>query len=595
MRSSFRPLVLAAALLLIAAGRLLRLRGLELDADEVWTIWQTFGSPRQILAWTPYDWPPLHFLALGAWKELAGIHPVAVRMFSVLALLPGAACAYRAVRRGHGHTAGAIAMLTYAALAYVIYASLIVRGYVLLLALLPAAVWLMQRFFDRPAPRRAIPLALCLAAMFYTHLTSVLAFAALGLYSLIVYRRKVWCWWLPGVLAGALALPEIARKLSIATSSTRLEAVSGIDLPPLPRALAELFQFATGEWAVAWAILLAAVTVAVLWRTRPLTRRAAAWLAWLVLGALALYVTNPLLGFFRLRYGTWLLLALAAWIGIGAARLPRALRGLTVGFLAVSLFAPLPMAVLHEGMTTPPMLLVFDWLRDQVRWGDVLVIDPSVAPNPEMWDYYTRVYFPNGLAVVSDPAGYRRVWYATVDGWEDPALAAAVREDRVAGRFVGPWDLLVRLYEAPPSVAGDLFENGMRFHGAEISRPHERPHDALAWREGETLRVRLWWSVDEPVAADYSVGVHLRAPDGALLAQSDSAPQVADGPGATSQWQPGRFYVEERTITLPESMKTARYTLSLVVYEWPDLTPIGVPGADEDGLLPLAEIPVKAW
>jgi len=77
VRPSTRPLVLAAALLLIAASRLLRLCGLELDHDEVWTIWQTFGSPRQILAWTPYDWPPLHFLALGAWQELAGIHPIA--------------------------------------------------------------------------------------------------------------------------------------------------------------------------------------------------------------------------------------------------------------------------------------------------------------------------------------------------------------------------------------------------------------------------------------------------------------------------------------------------------------------------------------
>lgn len=56
----------ALTLLLIAASRVLLLSHLSFDHDEVWSVWQTFGTPQEIIARTPFDWPAGYYLSLGA-------------------------------------------------------------------------------------------------------------------------------------------------------------------------------------------------------------------------------------------------------------------------------------------------------------------------------------------------------------------------------------------------------------------------------------------------------------------------------------------------------------------------------------------------
>src|SRR5262245_80837 len=95
-------LILAALtglLLLVAASRIVRLGAMEMNWDEVWSVWQTFGSPQEVLRWTPFDWPPLYFLTLAGWKALVGFFPFVLRYLSASAFLIGSACTYRAVRR----------------------------------------------------------------------------------------------------------------------------------------------------------------------------------------------------------------------------------------------------------------------------------------------------------------------------------------------------------------------------------------------------------------------------------------------------------------------------------------------------------------
>src|SRR5258708_35202046 len=77
--------------LLIVFSRICRLSTLEMDPDEIWSVWQTFGTPAQIIAWTPYDWPPLSYLLIGAWRSVAGINPFAIRLFALWVFLPGMA------------------------------------------------------------------------------------------------------------------------------------------------------------------------------------------------------------------------------------------------------------------------------------------------------------------------------------------------------------------------------------------------------------------------------------------------------------------------------------------------------------------------
>src|SRR5438105_3470566 len=138
----YRPLLLALVLLAVAASRLIHFPGPTPDIDEVWSIWQTFGTPQQIIKWTPYDWPPLYYLVLGGWKELVGITPFVLRFLSLLAFLPGVAAMYRAAGKMFNRQAALPIAIAFAALGYNQFLSILIRGYALLLALSPIALWL---------------------------------------------------------------------------------------------------------------------------------------------------------------------------------------------------------------------------------------------------------------------------------------------------------------------------------------------------------------------------------------------------------------------------------------------------------------------
>jgi hypothetical protein len=235
---------------------------------------------------------------------------------------------------------------------------------------------------------------------------------------------------------------------------------------------------------------------------------------------------------------------------------------------------------------------VFGEPGNYIRPGDVIFLDPNCGCIPdEVWDYYMRVHFPGGLPFVQSPDGYRRVWYVTIDWLADPATTARVEEGRVAGKYFGPPDFLFRLYEAPPDPVGIPFENGMRFHGAEIER-FATPGGSI-YHEGETVGLRLWWSADRPITLDYSVATFIYSDT--ATAQTDAPPRPADAPSETSQWEAGQYYIDEREITLPYPLGAGTYPLWLAVYFWQDQQRISAPGVDDRGLLPIGQVRVHSW
>jgi 4-amino-4-deoxy-L-arabinose transferase-like glycosyltransferase len=207
--------ILIGLLLLIFAGRTGRLNTLNMDEDEVWSVWQTFGSPADIINWTPSDWSPLYYLIVGLWKGLVGIHPFALRILSVLPFTLAMAVLYRFTRRVYSAPAGIIAVAACAAMGYAIHISTSLRAYGILFCVTILAWWLAIRYFTRPTLVRALPLALCLGVMVYLHISSLFAIIILGLYTLIIYRRESLRWWLPGGMVLVLILPIIINKLAV--------------------------------------------------------------------------------------------------------------------------------------------------------------------------------------------------------------------------------------------------------------------------------------------------------------------------------------------------------------------------------------------
>lgn len=620
LKRDHRILLGSLILLLLAASRIVHLRGLELIDDEVWAIWRTFGTPGQILTWVPYDWPPLYYLILGGWKELTGIHPTMARFLSVLVSVLGAAFTYLVMRRLFNTRAALLSMLVFGALSYAVFLGTYLRGYIFVVAMLPLALWLTDRFFARPSWRRAFWLALWLAAMFYTYMTSAVAFFMLGLYTLIVYPRQVWRWWQPAVIALPIAAPLIIDRMSVVVGRTG--HLVGRELPPLLNALWDFYSHYGGEVALVWLAIFPLATGLVLWRRR-FDRRALVLLLWVVGGPLLMYAFDNLLDFFSPRYSWWVLTGVVLWLGLGLSYLPRrALPVAGVGLVAL-MFTPIPFRE-YAIQGYNPMLTNLQWLSERAQAGDAILMDThcgcGLTPrpvgdgdtlalddvctcgHPEEWRYFTDVFFPQGgLHFITEPdPRFRRVWYVRQDGWHDTTLQNRLQRDYIPGDFVGPWDMLIQLYEAPPDPEGIAFANGMRFHGVDFIDP-----DGTIWtgpllqHEGETVQMRLWWSADEPIDFDYSTSIQIfRDEDGRLVTQLDGPPQVIDAPDETSQWQPGRYYRDERTFVTDrktsDNGRALSYSIYLTVYDWTDGTRISAPGVNGDHLLPLRNLYVKA-
>lgn len=585
-----------ALILLVAAwARIIYLHSLPMNADEIWSIWQTLGTPADVIRWTPSDWPFPYFMLVWGWKEIVGLTPEALRVLSLLISMIGGASFYALTRRIWNETTALLALAIYAGLGFSIYLGLLLRAYGILLAFVPIVLLLAWRYLERPTIGRAFWLALSAVAMFFVHFTAAFALVAIGVVIIICFPRRVWRLWLPGLMAAPLPVAHVIANWRFI--STRTDANATKQLPPLPQALAEAFGQFAGNGAVLWLIVfgIATLLAGVALIRQPSGRaRSVALLAWMAL-ILPMYLLHDRLGLFQdLRYIWWVMPGLILWMAVGLAQLPATGRAVAViGLAALALY---PGAAkdyqgdqFHSEITLNIYLLE---LKQYLLPDDVLVVDPNNICAPiETWDYFHRAYFPNGLPYVDDPGDHRRVWYVSTDWLQDPATRDAVNDGRVAGKYFGPPACLFRLYEAPPDPQGIRFANGLRLHGVEVL--DVPTYAGPIYHEGETMRVRIWWSVDLPLNLDYSVNLSTTTPGGYV--ENNGPPRPLDGPSETSEWLPGRFYVEEREIALPYPLGDGTYDLQLIVYQWWDGVRLRAPSADANNVLTVGHYLVHSW
>jgi hypothetical protein len=595
--------IAALLLLFVAASRMARISDFDLDAHENYAVFQSSGTFEDIARWTPYDWGAASFLILGAWQSLVGSDPVVLRFLSVLLVVGASACVYAAAKRLAGQRAAALAVLIYAAPAALILLSLFTRGYAVLIALLPLLLYLGLRYEEKPGLVTGTALTLSAALMLYIHATGLFAVLMFGLFmlargGLAAVRRFS----LPAVLFIVLVAPEMLGKTGAVSS--RMSSFS-FGLNSLQ--MRELLEFFAGTPVLGglWIVLIAAAAVGLVWGRAPRT----AWLlaAWSTAGFVLTFIFGGLIG--SPRHSWWYLFPTALWIAWGIARLSeRAAAGAALMAVVIAV-APMRLNWIDDSaLPNPPLYDNLRWLTQHAQWGDVVVVDPnaSCAPFPEEWDNAVRTFFPQGLRFADDPAGFSRIWYVTTDGWENPDLKAAVLANRLASIFVGPPECLLRLYAGPPDSSGIRFDNGLRFHGVEVVNEERPVLSPVVLRKAEPVRLRLWWTADQRLEANYSIAVHVYDEAGELVAQADGAPQLTSlspaEPAMQTEmiaWEPGQLYVEERTLEIPALSRSHdgmhRLTVMLIVYQWWDGARIPAPGADSEDRLPILPIDVRSF
>ena len=100
----------------------------NIHLDELWSIWQGFGSLGDVIRWTPHDWPPLYFIILDLWVAIVGHEPMALRYLSVLCFLIGSTFLYRVLKLEANPSAAVFAVLIFGGIAFVKFLSTELRG-----------------------------------------------------------------------------------------------------------------------------------------------------------------------------------------------------------------------------------------------------------------------------------------------------------------------------------------------------------------------------------------------------------------------------------------------------------------------------------
>ena len=597
------PLSLAVLLLTIAAARILRFDSIFLGHDEFWSIWQGYGEIVDVLRWTPFDWPPLYYVVLDLWIGLVGIQSLALRYLSVLMFLVGTAFLYRVIRLHEGETSAWIGCLCFGGISYLAFLSTELRGYSLMLLLIPMTWYFALRLAKKPSWKSVLIFSLSVSANLYTTYVAIfpLFLIALNLiwYLRIRWRRNSRYLYVAAIVTLVLCLPIPLYVLPV--QLRRVTAITKIQLPPFVEAIEGIYRFWFGAGTILLTVLILSAVFALISRKKISSLSTVSFI-WAFPIIPLFYLVNPYLGLFEVKYASWTLIGIAVFIGVALGQLPQWGKNIALVMSAL-LLIPSPPWQKYNADLVSQLEVSLNWMQDEMYPGDQILLasDHECTDSVEIWNYMLRANQPSGLSFTDTTNEHSRIWFVTADGSPDSPHWETLRRDFVERNFVGPPGCLFRLYERPPDPEGVLFSNGMRFHGAQFLRDGKAlpPGFSPMLHEGESFQVRMWWQVEGALPQDYSVGTFLMDEEGRVLDEKHGAPDPSypeEAPWETSRWEVGQIYYEDREIDAPYPLERQKLTLGMALYYWEEPgVRFTAEGIDALGMLPVMQITIDAW
>lgn len=124
---------------------------------------------------------------------------------------------------------------------------------------------------------------------------------------------------------------------------------------------------------------------------------------------------------------------------------------------------------------------------------------------------------------------------------------------------VHPQARFAPLTPSAPVTGEAVFGDWAQFVGHDLGN--------LKWQRGERVVLTLYWRPTDaaPPSRDYSVFVHLLAPDGTLLRAFDAPP--AQGTYPTRFWRPGESILDYRILRIPDDLPPGPAHLRIGVYD----------------------------
>ncbi len=594
------------------------LQGQSLWPDEGIS-WSLAVDPRAL---PQADHPPLYFLVLGAWMRLAGDSVLALRFLSVVPDVLLVALLWQWGRRLGTPGAGALAALVWAVSPLAVWYATEARGYAWLAFLGVLSSYLLLA----EGPPGLYFLAG--AAALLIHPFSALLLGGHGWLLWVRWRegrleRRWLAAWLALPLALIPSLLQMARQVGQPTYWPGTFQPGEAFLRTLATWAAGPSWAAQPVARQAGGVLLGmAVLGALAWATRregPPGEVRPAWVLW---GLLAF----PLLGAGALaflwpkyapRYLMFLFPLLAWLVAEGLAWALRSRRALALGALAVAAAVVafdgwvLARTAQEPALERPDFARALAYVRREARPDDALILvgghtEPVVR-------YYLRdalpLYpLPPGMLVqvthplnASQVAGvlngvaerHRRAWLLL---WQedlaDPLrltltyLLGGARRHEVQAEFE---QVALLLFSFPPRARFDprptgqyplevLFAEGLLLRGFDLTRDgfwFERRQTELqggppftadwpSFRQGERLYVALYWSVEGPVARDYTAFVQVLDAQGRGVAGDDHT--LGGDLFPATRWRLGETYIQYHTLPLAEDLPPGEYTVVAGLY-----------------------------
>src|SRR5262249_32610162 len=124
--------------------------------------------------------------------------------------------------------------------------------------------------------------------------------------------------------------------------------------------------------------------------------------------------------------------------------------------------------------------------------------------------------------------------------------------------------------DAPESFGGVARVGGARLAGIALGQPAAKTpavglQPARELRPRQTLALRTFSSLEQPVGADFFVFVHPTAAAGNTWAQRDAPPWQARFP--PSSWRPATIVVDVDDLPLPASLPPGPYTITIGMFD----------------------------
>ncbi|HEX6289066.1 MAG TPA: glycosyltransferase family 39 protein [Herpetosiphonaceae bacterium] len=222
------------------------------------------------------------------------------------------------------------------------------------------------------------------------------------------------------------------------------------------------------------------------------------------------------------------------------------------------------------------------WVDAHVPPGVRLAAELKPVPGAQESRWTEVEYLPQ-----RDLAWYRQQGYAYViassDVWRQWAIpdvylrwagGSAVAEFGLPDQqMFGPRLLIystgLSAADAAERPTGEARFGGVRFLGATLGQPDpEQPQAGIQptreLRAGGVLALRTFWQVEQPLAEDVFIFVHVRDAAGNTVAQRDTPPWQGRFP--TSSWQAGTIVVDVNDVPLP-ALPPGEYTLVVGMFD----------------------------